>query len=331
MSLSELNLNELLQSWGIYSEGGIKMLTVSIRLLLLVGVAWLVFVIAKIWVAKLVVKLIGKTSTNWDDLMFDARFFTCLAWLVTPIVLQVGVGYMEWEFGTVFYKILNVWIVVAIVLLVSAILNGVNRIYDSYPMARNHPIKVFIQVIKIFIYCLACIVVVSVLLDKDPEALVVGLSAFAAVLMLIFKDTILGFVAGVQLMSNKMVKLGDLIAMPSANADGEVLEINLVTVKVQNWDKTFSTIPTYKLVSESFTNWRGMEESNGRRIKRSVNIDVRSIHYLTPEEIEELKKSALLKEYMTKKMAELEQYNMNKENPLDARRLTNIVTFREYM
>ena len=159
----------------------------------------------------------------------------------------------------------------------------------------------------------------------------VGLSAFAAVLMLIFKDTILGFVAGVQLMSNKMVKLGDWIAMPSANADGEVLEINLVTVKVQNWDKTISTIPTYKLVSESFTNWRGMEESNGRRIKRSVNIDVRSIHYLTPEEIEELKKSALLKEYMTKKMAELEQYNMNKENPLDARRLTNIGTFREYM
>jgi miniconductance mechanosensitive channel len=187
------------------------------------------------------------------------------------------------------------------------------------------------QVIKIFIYCLAIIIIVSIILNKDPETLVVGLGAFAAVLMLVFKDTILGFVAGIQLMSNKMVNLGDWIVMPSANADGEVLEINLVTVKVQNWDKTISTIPTYKLVSESFTNWRGMQESNGRRIKRSVYIDVQSVHYLTQEELEKLQESVFLKDYIAQKMKELEQYNADRKNSLALRRLTNIGTFREYM
>ena len=263
--------------------------------------------------------------------MFDRRFFTRFAWMITPMVVQIGCIYLEWDFGSLINKVLNIWIVVSIAFLISAILDGINRIYETYSMARNQPIKVFIQVIKIFIYCLLTIIIVSIILNKDPQTLVVGLGAFAAVLMLIFKDTILGFVAGVQLMSNKMVKLGDWIVMPSANADGEVLEINLITVKVQNWDKTISTIPTYKLVSESFTNWSGMEESNGRRIKRSVNIDVQSIHYLSEEELEELRKSILLKDYISRKMEELAEYNRSRENPLDTRRLTNIGTFREYM
>ena len=206
-----------------------------------------------------------------------------------------------------------------------------NRIYDSYPVSRNRPIKVFIQVVKVFLYCVVIIVVISIIFEKDPESLLVGLSAFAAVLMLVFKDTILGFVAGVQLLANKMVNIGDWIVMPSANADGEVREINLTTVKVQNWDMTISTIPTYKMVSESFANWRGMRESNGRRIKRSVNIDVQSVHYLGQEELEELKKSKLLRNYITAKLDELERRNAAMHTPLDGQQLTNIGTFREYM
>ena len=325
------NLNEILQSCGVYSEWWISICTTMIHIVMMGIISWLVYWITKKWLADVVVRLIGKTATQWDDLMFQPRFFTCFAWLVTPVIIQMGVTYLEWEISAFFYKLLNVWIIVACVVQVSIFLDGINRIYESYPVSKNRPIKVFIQIIKIFISCLAVILVISIILNKDPEALVVGLGAFAAVLMLIFKDTILGFVAGVQLMSNKMVKLGDWIVMPSANADGEVLEINLITVKVQNWDKTISTIPTYKLVSESFTNWRGMEESNGRRIKRSVSIDVQSIHYLTQEELEELKKSMLLKDYITRKMEELAKHNKNKENPLDERRLTNIGTFREYM
>lgn len=331
LCLSEFNLNDILQHCGIHSSWLLDTLNVVVRLGVMVVVAWLTYWIARKWLAKLVVKLTGKTATNWDDLMFDSHFFNCFALFITPIVVQLLSAYLGWDHSAMVYKVINIWVVVAIVLLVSAVLDGINRIYDSYPVARNRPIKVFIQVIKIFIYCIAVIVIVSIILNKDPRALLVGLSAFAAVLMLIFKDAILGFVAGVQLIANRMVKLGDWIVMPSANADGEVLEINLTTVKVQNWDKTISTIPTYRMVSESFTNWRGMEESQGRRIKRSVNIDVQSIHYLTDEELEVLKKSALLKDYITGKLEELEQYNAEKEMPLDARRMTNIGTFREYM
>lgn len=326
-----VRLDDILQYWGIHSAWLLDSLSVMVRLGIMAVVAWLTYWMAKKWLAKLVVKLAGKTATNWDDLMFDTHFFNCFAFFITPIVVQLLSAYMEWNHSILLQKTINIWVVVAVVLLVSAILDGINRIYDSYPVARNRPIKVFMQVIKIFIYCIAVIVVVSIIMDKDPRALLVGLSAFAAVLMLIFKDAILGFVAGVQLIANRMVKLGDWIVMPSANADGEVLEINLTTVKVQNWDKTISTIPTYRMVSESFTNWRGMEESKGRRIKRSVNIDVQSIHYLTDAELEVLKKSVLLKDYITGKLEELERYNAERKTPLDARRMTNVGTFREYM
>lgn len=329
--MNGLNLNDFIQYWGINSSWLQEILVGGLRILIMAIIAWLTYLIARKWLSKVVVRLAGKTSTNWDDLMFDQHFFNCFALFITPIVIRVVSVYMEWEHSVWVDKVINIWVVISVALLVSAILNGINRIYDSYPVARNRPIRVFIQVIKIFIYCVVTIIVVSILLDKDPEALLVGLSAFAAVLMLIFRDAILGFVAGVQLIGNKMVTIGDWIVMPSANADGEVLEINLTTVKVQNWDKTISTIPTYKMVSESFTNWRGMQESKGRRIKRSVNIDVQSIHYLTPDELEILKKSELLKDYITMKLEELEVFNAARETPLDGRQLTNIGTFREYM
>lgn len=325
------DLNDVFQHWGIHSSWLLDTLNVVARVCMMAVVAWVTYWMARKWLAKVVAKVAGKTATNWDDLMFDSHFFNYFALFITPVIVQMLSVYMGWSHSVLVYKVINIWVVVAVVLLLSAILDGINRIYDSYPVARNRPIKVFIQVIKIFLYGVAVIVIVSIVLDKDPRALLVGLSAFAAVLMLIFKDAILGFVAGVQLIANRMVKLGDWIVMPSANADGEVLEINLTTVKVQNWDKTISTIPTYRMVSESFTNWRGMEESDGRRIKRSVNIDVQSIHYLTAGELEVLKKSVLLRDYITGKLEELERYNAERATPLDVRRLTNIGTFREYM
>ena len=263
--------------------------------------------------------------------MFNRYFFNAFALFIVPVAVRVVSDLAGWEHGEWFYKVVNIWLTFSTVLLISVILDGVNRIYDSYPVSRNRPIKVFIQVVKVFLYCVVIIVVISIIFEKDPESLLVGLSAFAAVLMLVFKDTILGFVAGVQLLANKMVNIGDWIVMPSANADGEVREINLTTVKVQNWDMTISTIPTYKMVSESFTNWRGMRESNGRRIKRSVNIDVQSVHYLGQEELEELKKSKLLRNYITAKLDELERRNAAMHTPLDGQQLTNIGTFREYM
>lgn len=326
-----ITLNDLLQRLGIHSSWLLSTLEFTIRILFIAIVAWLTYFIARKWLAKIVVKLAGRTDTRWDDLMFDQRFFNYFAFFITPIVIRMVSFQIGLEYLVVINKVIDIWIVFAVAFLLSVVMDGVNRIYNSYPVARNRPIKVFIQVIKIFVYCVVTVIVFSIILGKDPEALLVGLSAFAAVLMLIFKDAILGFVAGVQLIANKMVNLGDWIVMPSANADGEVLEINLTTVKVQNWDKTISTIPTYKMVSESFTNWRGMEESNGRRIKRSVNIDVQSIHYLTPGEIEQLAKSELLKDYILTKKAELDINYADASTPLDGIRMTNIGTFREYM
>ena len=292
-----------LRSWGI-SVGDVTMLVVLIVLMLVV--AWVVYLIARKWVARGVMKLTGKTATTWDDLMFDQHFFTRLGLLIAPFVVELFLFNLfdpeKWSYFIVLDKIIKIWITIAAILLVSAVLDGANRIYENYPLAKHRPLKVFIQIIKIVLYCAAGVIVISISIGKSPEALLVGMGAFAAVLMLVFKDTILGFVAGVQLLANKMVNIGDWIVMPSANADGEVREINLTTVKVQNWDMTISTIPTYKMVSESFTNWRGMRESNGRRIKRSVNIDVQSVHYLGQEELEELKKSKLLRNYITAKL-----------------------------
>lgn len=320
-----------LQHFGIYSQG-IASLIFFITLFALIGIiTWLVHVVTRRWLAPFIMKMTQKTSTNWDDLMFDKRFFNRIALIISPVVIKFLAR--EFDVTDVYFlmNILDVWITVSFLLIISSVLDGINRIYESYPVSKNRPIKVFIQVIKIFFYCAAIIVIISILIDKSPLALLAGLGAASAVLMLVFKDSILGFVAGIQLMSNRMVNIGDWIVMPSSNADGDVIEINLNTVKVQNWDKTISTIPTYKLVSESFTNWRGMEESGGRRIKRSVNIDIYSVRYLTEEELESLKQSALLRSYIDKKLQELQEYNAKIENPLDKRRLTNLGTFREYM
>ena len=320
-----------LQHLGVYSES-ISDIIYFMALLVIIGIInWIIHVLTRQWLARIVLKLTKRTATNWDNLMLDQRFFNRLGLLIAPIVIQIVFKEFEWTQFAFLMKLINVWITLSFLLIVSSILDGINRIYDSYPMAKDRPIKVFIQVIKIFFYCAAIIIVISILIDKDPVALLAGLGAISAVLMLVFKDSILGFVAGIQLISNRMVNIGDWIVMPSSNADGDVIEINLTTVKVQNWDKTISTIPTYKLVSESFTNWRGMQESGGRRIKRSVNIDIYSVHYLTNEDLENLKQSALLKSYIEGKMKELNEYNANVENPLDKRRLTNIGTFREYM
>lgn len=326
-------IQSLLQYFGIYSDDITNIIIHVIQILSMGLLGWIAYIIAKKWLARIVNHIAGKTTTQWDDLMFDQRFFNRLGLFIAPVTIEIATSHIGWEYMDIITRFINVWIVISILLLISSILDGINRIYESYPISKNRPIKVFIQVIKIFFYCMAIIIIISILIAKSPVALLAGLGAFAAILMLVFKDTILGFVAGVQLIANHMVNIGDWIVMPSNNADGEVQEINLTTVKVQNWDKTISTIPTYKLVSESFTNWRGMQESGGRRIKRSVNIDIYSIHYLSEKEIATLKKSALLKEYIETKIEELKAYNDNRttETILDERRLTNIGTFREYM
>ena len=326
-----MDMEALFHNLGIQSEGLIHVLKITSLFLIAFVSGWLTYVITKKWIAKITLKIVKHTRFKWDDLIFDQTLFNRLGMFFAPIVVHIILADMEWKYASLFISLLDIWIILAGIRLISAILSGVNRAYMSLPSSKDKPIKVFIQVVEIFLYCAATIVIIGMLTGKDVTTLLAGLTAFAAVLMLIFKDSILGLVAGIQLSANNMVRLGDWIVMPSSGADGDVIEISLTTVKVQNFDKTITTIPTYKLVSESFTNWRGMVESKGRRIKRSIHIDINSIHYLTDEEIDALGASSLLNEYMQHKLEDIKKYNAKCKNPLDERRLTNIGTFREYL
>jgi miniconductance mechanosensitive channel len=217
----------------------------------------------------------------------------------------------------------------------SGALSLVVAFYRRRADSRARPIKGYVQVLKIVLYCAGVLLAIAVVLEESPLLLLSGFGAMAAILLLVFRDTILSLVASVQLTSNDMIRIGDWIEMPSLNADGDVIDIALHTVKVQNWDKTITTIPTHRLISESFKNWRGMQESGGRRIKRALNIDVTSIRFLTDGERDDLRRIALIDEYLAAKKGEIEEWNEKLaewgKDPVNTRRVTNIGTFRAYV
>ena len=237
---------------------------------------------------------------------------------------------------TVVKNVAGGFIILTIALALGAILEVINMLYMRRKNAYLKPIKGYIQVIKIVIYAIATILIVATLIDRSPLILLSGLGAMAAVLMLIFQDTLLSLVASVQISSGDMIRVGDWVEMPQLNADGDVIDIALHTVKIQNWDKTITTVPTKRFISDSFINWRGMQESGGRRIKRSLLIDQHSIHFLSKEELEHLKRFNLLDGYFDNKISELNKWNeayvrSSNGDSLDSRRLTNIGSFRAYV
>lgn len=302
-----------------------------IKMAITITVAILIYIISRKWLSKLLKKVVGKTKSTWDDILYDQGFFRKLASLIPPFTAYIVLTFITWEYKYVLRRLVDIWLIIVTLFIITSLLNAINKIYESYPVSKNRPITFFIQLIKVFLYTVVVITVVSVLVNKSPEHLIVGLSAFAAVLLLIFKDSILGFVAGIQLTSNNMIRIGDWIQMDKNNANGVVLEVNLYTVKVQNWDMTISMVPTYQLVSESFTNWRGMQESPGRRIMRSINIDIDSVHFLSHDEVVKFASSAFLKDYIDQMFAKLGDINKDKITILDERKLTNIGIFRYYM
>ncbi|MGB3796758.1 MAG: mechanosensitive ion channel domain-containing protein [Alteraurantiacibacter sp.] len=226
-------------------------------------------------------------------------------------------------------------VVLSVAMAISKGLDYVNEIYTRQPQAKNKPIKGYIQVFKIVIYCAAAILAIAALIEQSPLLLLSGLGAMAAVLLLVFKDTILSLVASVQLSSNDMLRVGDWIEMPSMDADGDVIDIALHTVKVQNFDKTITTIPTHKLIADSYKNWRGMKNSGGRRIKRAMALDQNSVRFLTQSEVDDLARFRLLSDYLIGKDKELSEWNARElagdSNPVNARRITNIGTLRAYV
>ena len=287
-------------------------------------------------ILRLVTVLVKRTRNTWDDTMLDQHVFDRLSHLGPGVVFYIGAAsFPSATLTQLIERAAMVYIIAATVLFIYSLLNAILSIYERYDVSKQRPIKGYLQAIKVIAFLVAAIFVISILMDKQPKVLLGTLGAFAAVLMLVFKDPILGFVAGIQLAGNNMVQNGDWISMPQARADGDVIDVNLTTVMVQNWDKTITSIPIYQMVSQPFTNWRGMSESGGRRIKRSITLDLNSVCFCDEELLAQLSKIELLKDYLTTKLGEIEKergtLGLREDDLLNGRRLTNIGTFRAYV
>lgn len=301
----------------------------------LVIAAWLSNWIVKRILVRGLYRLLRHTH---DGELQDFGIIKRLSNIVPALVLSLGVttvpGLPE-AAVTVVQNVCGGFIVLTIALALGAVLDIINLVYQRRPDARLHPIKGYLQVVKIVIYAIATILIIATLIDRSPLILLSGLGAMAAVLMLIFQDTLLSLVASVQITSNDLIRVGDWVEMPQLNADGDVIDIALHTVKVQNWDKTITSIPTKRFISDSFRNWRGMQESGGRRIKRSLFLDQQSVHFLSEEECKHLHRFNLLDEYLTNKRHEIDEWNAKLEGrgkePVNTRRITNIGSFRAYV
>lgn len=311
--------------------------TVIAAVILIIAV-WLSQLITKHILLRGISKLLSKTELGSDPSVGLTVIVGRFAQVVPALILSLGIAYVPQLPETLVAVIRNValaYIVLTVARAISAAMSSLNLIYSRRPNAHLRPIKGFLQIGQIIIYLVASILIIAILIDKSPIILLSGIGAMGAVTLLVFQDTLLSFVASIQLSSNDMIRVGDWVEMPQLNADGDVIDMALHTVRVQNWDKTITTIPTKRLISDSFKNWRGMQQSGGRRIKRSLYIDQNSIHFLASEQVQKLKRFALLNEYLTGKEHELqvwnEQLTTQGEDAVNTRQVTNIGTFRAYI
>ncbi|MES2628508.1 MAG: mechanosensitive ion channel domain-containing protein [Bacteroidota bacterium] len=302
-------------------------------------VAWVILVaIARKIITSVAVKIAAKTETIWDDAMIRNGVFNNVAYLLPAILMDLSSGLILEDFTKAQHRVnllINAYLIGVFISLFSAFLNSVKEVLYTRESLRDKPINSYIQVSKIVIYFVGGILIISELMGKNPLYFLGAMGAASAVLLLIFKDTILGFVASIQLSANDMVRRGDWVTMDKYGADGDVIEINLATIKVQNFDLTITTIPTYAFISDSFKNWRGMQESEGRRVKRAIKINKNSVKFCTPEMLEKFRKIDLIQPYIDKKQMELAAHNeksvVHKELPINGLSLTNIGVFRKYL
>lgn len=334
-------MNELLTSWaqkvpGI--SGYEAQLGAGLSVLAVLITASLGYYLVKSVLIRVISKLIDKTKSNLDDVLIKHRVFNRFAYLVPgwliyklmPIALE---GYPT--SSLIISTLSSIFLVLAATMVADSLINSLVEMYRTMERERQIAIQSFAQVAKLVLYFLAAIVVISLIIGQSPLKLFAGLGAMTAVLMLVFKDPILGFVAGLQLSYNQMVSIGDWVDIPQQNASGDVMEIGLTTVKVRNFDNTITTVPTQSLVADSFKNWRGMQDSAGRRIKRSIVIDINSIGFCDKERIARYAKVDYIKDYVDQKIHELDDYNQqtvkDPESMVNGRRITNIGTFRAYI
>ena len=330
-------LHDWLLKWGM-SEAGATLLTRLGGVLLVLFVALIANRVIKSVVVRGIARLARWTTLSWDDVVMRHRVLQRVAHLVPALVIYhfatpVLAGYDQ--LTVVVRQGALIYMIVIAALAADSVVNVGIEIVRGSRLPRELPVRSIAQVLKLVVYAVTAISVLALVLGRSPLLLLSGLGAMSAVTMLVFKDTILGFVSGIQLSANRMVSRGDWVEMPKHGADGDVLDVGLTTVKVQNWDKTITTIPTYALIAESFKNWRGMAESGGRRIKRALYIDVGSIRFCDEEMLARFSKIQYIADYMKGKREEIANWNaacgVEPASLADGRHLTNVGTFRAYV
>ncbi|WP_180112882.1 mechanosensitive ion channel family protein [Acinetobacter sp. YH12131] len=330
--MQEFNFIQNIQEW--YNQyPWLEMLT-SLSIVILLAI--LANFIAKQIVVRGIRKLISKMTFANSEIISQHSVIRRIANIVPAVVIMNGittVPHLSDKVESFVQMGAQAFIFLTIALAISEFLNIFNLFYQRNPKSRNKPIKGYLQLVKLIIYVVCALMILGTFLKKDVFTLLAGFGAMAAVLMLVFQNTILSLVASVQISSYDMVRIGDWIEMPSLNADGDVIDMSLHTVTVQNWDKTLTTIPTNKLITDTFKNWRGMQEAGARRIKRAILIDQSSVHFMTEHEQSKLKEFLLLDQYLHSKNEEIEQFNQQLANQsqYNQRRLTNLGTFRAYV
>ncbi len=308
-----------------------------IMLVLIIGIAFVADVICRNILLRVVSKLVKHTKATWDDVVFDRKVMIYLSHMVSPVLIYLMLPLAQFNAEVLDFvqRMCIVYIIAVFLRFVCVFLAAVYHVYSEREQFRDRPLKGLLQSAQGIIIFIGGIAIVSILINKSPVVLFTGLGASAAILMLVFKDSIMGFVSGIQLSANNMLKVGDWITMPKYGADGRVIEVTLNTVKVRNWDNTITTIPPYALVSDSFQNWRGMQESGGRRVKRSINIDMNSVKFCTPEMLAKYRKIHLLSNYVEDTEQVVKQYNEEQgiDNSIlvNGRRQTNLGVFRAYL
>jgi miniconductance mechanosensitive channel len=330
-------LTDWLTKQGLAPEWSTLLVTLAAGLVVLL-LALAAHFLARRILMRGVRRVVERTQSQWDDAFLRRKAFDRLAHLAPAIVLHTTAPLVFGAYPTVVSLVetgATIYMALVGLLVVNAVLNAGLDIYETFEISRRIYIKGFVQVLKITLSFVVGVFVVARLLGESPIVFFSGLGAFTAVLILVFKDSILGLVAGVQLMGNSLVRRGDWIQMKKSGVDGDVLDVSLMTVTVQNWDKTIVTVPTYSLVSEGFHNWRGMEDSGGRRIKRAVIIDMNTIRFCDAEMLGRFKRVQYIHEYIDRKLEEVARYNRDSEVDesvlINGRRLTNVGTFRAYL
>ncbi len=313
-------------------------LTATGGLILLLVAAWIVYGITRRYLIALVRIFVNRTRAEWDGAFFEARVPHRAALLLPLLVIHLGLpwipGLPPW--GVHFIdRLLSATVILVVAMIITACIAALHGLYLRLPASAHRPVKSYVQLANLAVYLVAGIFIIARLANQSPWFFVTGLGAMMAVILLIFRDTLLSLVASVQLTNNDVIRVGDWIEMPQFDADGDVVDIALHTVKVENWDKTVTVIPTHKFLEHSFKNWRNMFEIGGRRIKRSIHINTSTIRFLTDDEIERFSRFALLQDYMKAKTSELEEFNArlaaDASITANARRLTNVGTLRAYI